>query len=550
MKKGTETYDNSSKIKDISSNKPVDILEFSIELEKLRRQHEVKLSKIKASISIEKGFSLDDIINFINNNENGDASLYKILNLGKYLRDNKTLKWYFNNVHYWAEDKDNHHQQHGFDRVILAYLNAITEILEKCDPENVEKNRLISSVVRIRSINNRLFHLQTSTRQLSVLKLVVNGTDGLTIDNEKWNKKLNLLPCKNLLYDLDLHRPVDPEPDDYINFCIPTEYHPKAKCPVFEKMLLSSFDGKQEKVDYFKTHQGYVLRGNCEENLISINYGPNGRNSKSITNKIILACLGPEKVKFFNSPFIKLNKGNSNAEGSTPITSSLEGARFAIINEVNKKDKLDGSRMKQISGGDEIPTRDLFNDARQFEHNATLIINTNARPNIPNDNALWERIKVLLYELSFVNNPDPKKPWERKRDKTLKNRIIENEMSGVLNLILDGNEDYHQFGLIYPDCVIADTLSLREDEDTVFQFIQERCTTTDPNAKTLFINMYEAYLRFCTETKSIHLSKNEFSADMRSKGHRQGHIKNGKESKARFNNKAILTGIFLNVDYR
>lgn len=514
-------------------------------IDQLSVEHATKLSNFNDKIKKIQDFSLEEIINFMNNNESGDADLYKILNNGKYLRDNKTLKWYFKNGHYWAEDEDSLHQKDGFDRVILAYLNGITELLEKYDRVNVNINendselqeKLQGLIKRIMSINARLYYLQSSVRQLSVLKFVTIGNNSLGISNDKWNKKLNLLPCKNLLYDLDLHKRVDPKPDDYINYCIPTEYKPEAKCPVFEKMLFESFNKKQEKVNYLQTLYGYGLRGNCEENIISVHLGFNGRNCKSITNKILLACLGPEKIKNFNSSFIKLNKGNSNSEGATPITSSLQDANFAIINEVNAKDKLDPEKLKQMSGGDSIPTRDMYGGARQFENTSLLMINTNARLSIPNDNALWERIKILLYELSFVDNPDQnKRPWERKRDKTLKKRIIDNELSGVLNWILDGNATYYDVGMIYPDCVIEDTLTIRIQEDSVYQFIQERCSIENSNAYTPFINVYNNYLNFCDETKIKNpLAKNSFSTDLNGKGYISG----------RKNNQAIICGIII-----
>ena len=82
--------------------------------------------------------------------------------------------------------------------------------------------------------------------------------------------------------------------------------------------------------------------------------------------------------------------------------------------------------MKELSGGDKITARGLFQDPIEFKPQFKPIFICNDDPELPpNDEGTWRRIKLIPFESRFVSNPNPKKSNQFPIDPSLKNEIGE-----------------------------------------------------------------------------------------------------------------------------
>ncbi|MEZ4614080.1 MAG: hypothetical protein R2867_01000 [Caldilineaceae bacterium] len=99
---------------------------------------------------------------------------------------------------------------------------------------------------------------------------------------------------------------------------------------------------------------------------------------------------------------------------------ALRGRRIAWASESNEGQQMDLASMKDLSGGHQLTGR--HNHGRQVEwgRTHTLVFLTNHLPHVNSQSlAEWDRIKVLTFPVSFVNDPDPKNLAQRKKDTTL-----------------------------------------------------------------------------------------------------------------------------------
>jgi putative DNA primase/helicase len=119
---------------------------------------------------------------------------------------------------------------------------------------------------------------------------------------------------------------------------------------------------------------------------------------------------------------------------------------------------------------------------------------TNHRPKAnPDDFALWQRINLIPFELSFVDNPT--EPHERKRDKHIVDRL-KKEAPGILAWLVRGFFEWKEQGLNPPATVQEATAEYRETEDTIGQFISERCVVNE-SARVKSSELYIEYHSWC-----------------------------------------------------
>ena len=98
---------------------------------------------------------------------------------------------------------------------------------------------------------------------------------------------------------------------------------------------------------------------------------------------------------------------------------------------------------------------------------------TNHKPRIgSNEYALWQRLRLIPFLLSFVDSPTG--PHERKRDVDLPERLL-TERSGILAWLVRGCALWQQEGLEPPAEVLDATAEYQAAEDMAQAFLDARC---------------------------------------------------------------------------
>ncbi len=139
--------------------------------------------------------------------------------------------------------------------------------------------------------------------------------------------------------------------------------------------------------------------------------------------------------------------------------------RFVSAQEPNEGRKYDVALLKTLSSGDTITTHRKFEHQFSFSPSHKLWIATNLPPVIPPDDpAIWARVKLIPFDVSFKGRENYQLPDQLKQ-----------EAPGILNWIIEGAIEWLANGLGTCDSVKNATELLRDDNDHVAQFINDRC---------------------------------------------------------------------------
>lgn len=349
-------------------------------------------------------------------------------------------------------------------------------------------------------METRAQQLNTSRRRHSVLETV----SGYLSFEEEWDDIARKLPCPNGVIDLTTGIFSPSKPDQYIKSLCPTNYNPSATCPNFEKFLSQIFIKRNsegifvpdfELIEFIQILFGYIMIGVPLEEIVIYLYGEDGRNGKGTLVKVILGVLG-HLVATLPSGMILMQKNPPSHDSASPSFAKLQGKRFAILSEINKKRKIDSAVVKFLSGGDQVPCRKLYQDQSEFPPSHTLMLQTNYKPEAPaDDNGLWERTVLITFNASFVRGP--KKDNERPLNNGLKEELLQ-ESEGILNWLIRGSLKYQEVGLCIPQSVKDQTAQYREENDPIGRFIREKCTL-DHVFRTGCQNMITAIKNYCID---------------------------------------------------
>ena len=176
--------------------------------------------------------------------------------------------------------------------------------------------------------------------------------------------------------------------------------------PRWEKFTLEIMDGDRDRAAYLKRQLGYGISGLTVEHDLTILWGPEGRNGKSSLLEAIGYVLGPLAGPIPGEMLLEQKYPRSPAAPSPDIM-VLRGKRLVWASETDEGKNINAGKVKLLTGGDTLTGRDPFGKRQvKFEPTHKLLLLTNFRPHVnPNDNALWERIHLVEFKISFVDRP-------------------------------------------------------------------------------------------------------------------------------------------------
>jgi putative DNA primase/helicase len=299
------------------------------------------------------------------------------------------------------------------------------------------------------------------------LSLASAGEENLGVSAEVWDRDPGLLGCANGVIELQTGNFRPAKPEDFIRTISPVEWQGlDATAPRWDQFLLEIFNNNQELVDFLQRLMGYALSGQVSEHIFPIFWGL-GRNGKSTLMETIKQILdrlvGP-------IPTETLMKQHLIASGAVPSPDImlLKGRRIVWASETSENGKLNIEKIKRFAGGDTLIARAPYGKHMiEFSPTHTLFLLTNHKPQIQdNDYAFWNRVVMIPFTISFVD--EPTQPFERKRDRQLMSKLLE-EKSGILAWMVRGCLSWKQEGLNPPEIVKAATQEYEHEEDIIGQ---------------------------------------------------------------------------------
>jgi putative DNA primase/helicase len=269
--------------------------------------------------------------------------------------------------------------------------------------------------------------------------------------------------------------------DQFLSKMMAVGYEPKAKCPDFDRFLIS-IQPEPEKREFLQRWCGYSLSGLTTEQKLCFFFG-GGRNGKST----IVDLLAKMMAAYATTVPIESLAGSDQRKGSdaTPDLVRLPGARMVRSAEPEKGQKLKEGFIKAITGGEEFLVRRMQQEFVEVTPEFKLTISGNHKPEIRGTDAgIWRRVLLVPF---LVSIPDedvdallPKKLWE--------------ERAGILNWLLDGLEKWLNDGLKIPQEILDATEEYREESDPMLVFINNCCTVDgDPDVFTRSRELIDAF---------------------------------------------------------
>jgi putative DNA primase/helicase len=165
--------------------------------------------------------------------------------------------------------------------------------------------------------------------------------------------------------------------------------------------------------------------------------------------------------------------------------------------------KLEASIFKQIVSGEPITARLPYGQPMQLKQYAKLIFNCNELPkDVEHTNAYFRRFIIVPFDVTIP---------EQEQDKKLHLKIIENELSGVFNWVLEGlHRLLIQKRFTHCEAVVNAVEQYKTQSDSVKLFIQDNDYKNSPNKYEVIKDLYSEYRVFCIDDGFKPVNKQNF----------------------------------------
>ena len=305
----------------------------------------------------------------------------------------------------------------------------------------------------------------------------------------KLNTNDYLVGCNNCIIDVKNKCHRKGKHDDYISKTTNLEYKPiafyqKHAQPTIDAIytFMAQLFPNDELRNYMWQHLSSTLLGTNENQTFNI-YTGSGANGKSILINLMSKVLGEYKGTV---PITLITQKRTSIGSTSSEIFDLIGKRYAVMQEPSKGDKINEGIMKEITGGDPLQCRPLFQNSIIFRPQFKLVVCTNTLPDITSmDDGTWRRIRVVEFRSKFTNNPfnDPQFPIEEyphqfKIDTKIDEKF--EEWAPIMLSILVDMAYKYQGKVIDCNEVLAPSNKYRQSQDIYMEYINTRVVDT-PN---------------------------------------------------------------------
>jgi putative DNA primase/helicase len=277
-------------------------------------------------------------------------------------------------------------------------------------------------------------------------------------------------------------------PHDFLTYQLPFDHDEMADAPLFRHYLNRVLPEK-ELQNILAEFFGYVFTKHLKLEKALLLYGT-GANGKSVLFDVMNALLGKENVTNFSLSDL-LQEHNRALISNKLLNYGSE------INAATTRDVF-----KNLVSTEPIQARLKYGQSFLMENYAKLCFNCNELPrDIEQTTAYFRRLLIVPFRVAIP---------EAEQDKRLADKIIETELSGVFNWILDGlrrllaNERFTESEIIR-----AEIETYRKESDSVAMFVADE-NYKRSNEFTTLKDLYQSYKIYCQENGCRALGRNKF----------------------------------------
>ncbi len=295
----------------------------------------------------------------------------------------------------------------------------------------------------------------------------------------------NLLGVQNGVIDLKTGGFRAGRKEDMITKSAGCRFIAGTKCPQWLAFLEKVLARDADLVTYLQKFVGYALTGDVSEQCFLFLFG-SGKNGKSVFAEILHALMGEYGQR---APSALLTACVHGREPHNEIA-RLHGARLVIGSETEEGARLAESRVKDLTGGDTLTGRRLYEEAFEFKPVLKLLIFGNHKPAIRGtDEGIWRRVRLVPFTVQIP---------EAERDRQLPAKLAA-ELSGILNWAIAGCLAWRAEGLKAPARIVQASEDYQTEEDTLGDFIESELEFEE-GQKVSVSELFEKYTDWAKRT--------------------------------------------------
>ena len=420
--------------------------------------------------------------------ENYYKILFKSLYFGKKFTTSdiaEVVHFKYKHMFVCANNKDKlffeykNHRWHKVDNVVSLRMRIKTEIVE--DYSNQAKYLIDKSMM---DKEKEEFYQGKVSACMEVIKklkdiayrdklvrecadLFYNGDFLDKLDTHK-----HLIGFENGVYDLKIMQFREGFPDDYISFSTNIDYideiedHNKYDNMIDCISKILPIEGVRR---YVLGRFAQCLNGEIGDEKFHIWTGTGG-NGKSKIIELFENTMGDYCCHL---PTSILTQKRSSSNGCSPELVRTKGKRFVVLQEPDAGNEFNVGVMKELTGGDKIMGRGLYQDFIEFHPQFKATLTCNTMPTINKmDGGVKRRIRVVEFASRFVDNPDPCNPNEFKIDYNLDKKLKRWPQYFMIYL-LNIYKDYTNGLILEPPEVMRVTKEYEEECDVLKMFMDD-----------------------------------------------------------------------------
>ena len=363
--------------------------------------------------------------------------------------------------------------------------------LEASQTEDLDEQERLSKLSA--SYNKIALSLKKSTNKNNYLK----ECSELFYHNkfeEKLDSKCHLIGFENGVFDLENYEFRPGNPDDYISFSTGIdyiEYDENSNLINDIDDFISKILPKEEMKIYLLKLFASFLNGNIKEEKFHFFTGT-GANGKSKIIELYQKAFG-DYCGQYNVSLLTQKRVKSNDTNSELVQS--KGKRFMVLQEPSEGERINTGLLKELTGGDTIIARGLFQDPISFKPQAHMTMTCNHLPVIPSDDGgTWRRVRAVHFPSKFTENPDASNKYEFKIDKEISLKF-EDWKETFMSLLINYYRKYIEEGIFEPEEVLAFTNEYQKENDFITEFIGDSIQKSDKD--NCFMYEVDVWDKFC-----------------------------------------------------
>lgn len=214
---------------------------------------------------------------------------------------------------------------------------------------------------------------------------------------------------------------------------LPVVYDPSKTCPAIDLFLNEILSSEEDKKVFYEIAGFSLLKEYRYEKAFM--FVGDGRNGKGKCIQLLKRLVGSENC--CSIPLCSLVPESFQL-------SELFGKMLNLAGDIGNRDLQDTSMFKSATGRDLITTKRKFLSGLSFENYAKFVFACNELPTVyDTSKGFWDRWVLLQFPYTFLDKEEIESSKDKsvlkvRDDEIIKKIITPQEMSGLLNMALDG----------------------------------------------------------------------------------------------------------------